>query len=129
MMNPNAYEEFRGLLMQRRGALLQRLHDLRGGAAGRAQAAAEQFLPAEDNHAQLISHKDLAFALDAQELAQLQAIDEALARLATGRFGECIDCGAGIDSARLRALPQALRCAPCQQLWEQAQLRAARRRA
>ena len=72
-MQADQAEELRDGLLARRNALLSRLRALRGGASGRAQAAAEQFAPADDNHAQLISHKDLAFALDAQELSQLQA--------------------------------------------------------
>ncbi len=122
-MQADQAEELRDGLLARRNALLSRLRALRGGASGRAQAAAEQFAPADDNHAQLISHKDLAFALDAQELAQLQAIDQALARIDAGHYGECIDCGSSIEVARLRAMPQTLRCMACQQQRERAERR------
>ena len=122
-MQADQAEELRDGLLARRNALLSRLRELRGGASGRAQAAAELFAPTDDNHAQLISHKDLAFALDAQELGQLQAIDEALARIDAGHYGKCIDCGSGIEIARLRAMPQALRCTACQQQHERAERR------
>ena len=42
-------------------------------------------------------------------------VDEALHRLAGGRYGLCADCGEPIQSARLRALPFAVRCLPCQE--------------
>lgn len=45
-------------------------------------------------------------------------IDEAMHLLAEGRYGQCIDCGKPIPPARLRALPFALRCLPCQERYE-----------
>ncbi|HSB80939.1 MAG TPA: TraR/DksA family transcriptional regulator [Candidatus Methylomirabilis sp.] len=45
-------------------------------------------------------------------------IDEAMRLLAEGRYGQCIDCGEPIPSPRLRALPFALRCLPCQERYE-----------
>jgi len=49
----------------------------------------------------------------------LQAkMDEAVARLAAGRYGVCAGCEAPIAVARLRALPFAVRCLPCQERME-----------
>jgi len=49
----------------------------------------------------------------------LQAkMDEALARLVAGRYGLCAECEEPIPVARLRALPFAVRCLPCQERWE-----------
>lgn len=42
-------------------------------------------------------------------------IKAALGRLAAGRYGQCRDCGEDIPAARLRALPFAARCKPCQE--------------
>jgi RNA polymerase-binding transcription factor DksA len=39
--------------------------------------------------------------------------DEALARLAAGRFGRCENCGAPIPARTLRAEPEARYCARC----------------
>ncbi len=44
----------------------------------------------------------------------LREVDEALARLAAGSYGRCVDCGARIPEARLEARPQAARCIDCQ---------------
>lgn len=46
--------------------------------------------------------------------SQLGEIDDALARLAAGSYGRCVDCGAQIPDARLEARPQAARCLDCQ---------------
>ncbi len=48
----------------------------------------------------------------------LVRVDEALYRLAAGRYGVCAECGERIPSARLRALPFAVRCCPCQERFE-----------
>ncbi len=47
-------------------------------------------------------------------------VDEALGRLAAGRYGLCAECGEPIPPARLRALPFAVRCLPCQERLENA---------
>ncbi|GAA2015850.1 TraR/DksA family transcriptional regulator [Microbacterium ulmi] len=43
----------------------------------------------------------------------LGEIDLALARVADGTYGTCVDCGRAIPDARLRARPTALRCVAC----------------
>ena len=45
---------------------------------------------------------------------QIREIDEALARVASGTYGICVDCGARIPDERLAARPQAARCIACQ---------------
>ncbi len=48
---------------------------------------------------------------DSEELREIAA---ALRRLDDGTYGTCLDCGAGIDAARLHAEPAAARCVACQ---------------
>ena len=45
------------------------------------------------------------------ELEQIAAVRE---RLASGVFGQCMDCGEPIGAARLQAQPTAVRCTDCQ---------------
>jgi DnaK suppressor protein len=45
---------------------------------------------------------------------ELVEVDEALARIAGGTYGRCVDCGAEIATERLAARPQASRCIACQ---------------
>ncbi|HEY3180159.1 MAG TPA: TraR/DksA family transcriptional regulator [Casimicrobiaceae bacterium] len=51
-------------------------------------------------------------------LAILADVEAALARLADGSYGECIDCGVAIPYARLSAYPEAKRCVGCQEIAE-----------
>jgi RNA polymerase-binding protein DksA len=44
---------------------------------------------------------------------ELGAIDAALERIASGRFGFCTGCGDRIEDARLEAVPYAVKCARC----------------
>ena len=50
------------------------------------------------------------------ESRELQDIEVALARIADGSYGACIDCGGEIGRARLKADPTLKRCLPCQAL-------------
>ena len=56
---------------------------------------------------------------------ELGQVDAALELLREQRYGLCRDCGAFIGLARLRSLPFAQRCRPCQ---ERAEAQAARSR-
>jgi DnaK suppressor protein len=47
-----------------------------------------------------------------------ERVKEALERLVTGRYGLCAVCQEPITVERLRALPFAVRCLSCQELWE-----------
>jgi RNA polymerase-binding protein DksA len=51
-------------------------------------------------------------------LAILNDVETALARIADGTYGECIDCGVPIPYARLSAYPAAMRCVSCQEIAE-----------
>lgn len=53
-------------------------------------------------------------SLAEQERRELLAIERALAKMATGSFGICEDCGEEIPIKRLMVLPEARLCAHCQ---------------
>lgn len=53
-----------------------------------------------------------------RDIDELRAIAAALARMADGSYGTCVDCGIDIPLARLLAQPTASRCVPCQQRFE-----------
>jgi DnaK suppressor protein len=42
--------------------------------------------------------------------AQRDRVDAALGRIADGRYGRCVDCGAPLPDERLEARPEAERC-------------------
>ena len=70
---------------------------------------------------------DLETALDVAEVSrdagELSEIEAALARLADGTFGTCVECAAPIPFARLHASPSAARCIACQERLEAASRR------
>ncbi|HNV58804.1 MAG TPA: TraR/DksA family transcriptional regulator [Rhodoferax sp.] len=107
--------DFEQQLTGMRSALLAQIAEQRGGTISRVEVAADHFGHPEEAGAQLASERELEFALGERELAELAAIDAALARLAAGTFGECTDCGKHIPPARLHASPEALRCIHCQE--------------
>lgn len=67
---------------------------------------------------------DLQFALIEMKAETLNKVDEALVRLEDGNYGYCRQCGSEISEARLRALPFALRCKPCESARESEFVRA-----
>lgn len=57
-----------------------------------------------ETHAAMIDHNEV----------ELQGIQAALARMASGTYGLCVNCGEPIGFERLRAWPLANRCVECQ---------------
>lgn len=70
---------------------------------------------------------DLTNAEVARDAAELQDVFAAEARLSTGIYGTCIDCGSDIPYARLTAYPTAKRCLRCQEIREAGRASSARR--
>ena len=54
----------------------------------------------------------------AYDVGLRDAVHDALAKFATGTFGNCETCQRLIPAARLEAVPYARRCVACQQRWE-----------
>jgi DnaK suppressor protein len=80
--------------------------------------ATAHFDNSQDDQAQIRSERELEFALNEHELAELQAIEDALKRIQEGVYGLCLACGVPIPHERLHAAPQALRCVSCQATFE-----------
>lgn len=71
---------------------------------------------ADESVADLLS--DLDAAEITRDLGDVRALEAAIARLAAGTYGQCVDCRTDIPVARLRAQPAALRCVACQGVYE-----------
>lgn len=107
------YRFLRRLLSDHRREVRERLRLLREAAtdgAALVRDAEEQGLD------DLL--RDLELAVVEMKAASLQTIDTAIERLENGHYGTCVDCGAAIPSARLKAVPFAVRCVPCQEAEE-----------
>jgi len=81
----------------------ERYADLLGGTSDAGDEAAASLL------------RDVREAEVVRDVGELRDIAAAQERLATGRYGVCIDCGIAIDIKRLEAYPIAKRCIACQQ--------------
>jgi DnaK suppressor protein len=121
MTKPHALDHYRTQLQALHNGLLARLQAQRGGAIGRAEAAAEHFAREQDSSAILQTEHEAEMALDAHEVKELQSIEDALERLNRGEYGDCIDCRCAIPGARLDAQPDAPRCVACQTSHEKKQ--------
>jgi DnaK suppressor protein len=76
--------------------------------------------------AQLLEQQDRDATLELQERRELDSIERALAKMASGAFGVCEDCEELISIRRLQALPEARFCARCQATLERENQRHAR---
>ena len=108
-------QAYRRLLLALRSALLAQIADQRDGRRGRADVAADHFMNPEDSHAQVTTQRDLEFAINERETAELAEFELALLRLDAGTYGVCIDCASVIPEARLKAKPEVQRCMSCQE--------------
>jgi DnaK suppressor protein len=59
--------------------------------------------------------KEFLYSLSNTDREILQKVDDALARIATGSFGVCVECGETLNRKRLEAVPWASHCLACQE--------------
>ena len=117
-----------------RAQLLSRLAELRGrvaseivpdpdetfsGIAGEVQDAGDSSVALE--------RTSLRGVLVERNVVELTAVERAIGRMRSGRYGVCIDCELEIQPARLKVLPTAERCSACQDLFERRAATAAAR--
>jgi DnaK suppressor protein len=72
--------------------------------------------PGEQSVADLLVDVDLAEIT--RDVTEVREIEHALLRLAQGAYGDCVDCGTPIESARLHYAPATQRCLECQERFE-----------
>jgi DnaK suppressor protein len=122
-MNKERYEELRRILQERRREMMTEVHskirDVRTEAAAAPGHAVGD--AAETSEADI--QDDIEFALIQMKAETLNKIEEALARLEDGTYGNCFECGEEIAQQRLRALPFAVRCKSCEEAREVAEKR------
>jgi DnaK suppressor protein len=101
---------FEALHEEVRQDLIKTEVDREAGLADRVRDLGDESL------ATLITDLDLADT--DRDLEELQDVEAALARMAQGAYGACVNCGEPIPFERLSAHPTAKRCQPCQALQE-----------
>jgi len=57
-------------------------------------------------------------AMERNQVALLQLVEDALGRIETGTFGKCEDCGGTIPAKRLDAVPYTAFCVDCERAHE-----------
>jgi DnaK suppressor protein len=103
-------ENLRTELLRRRSAIIQ--------TARHAQSELEALRGAErdpefEEGAQSELEQYTLSLLGEVQRREITMIDAALARLASGAYGACVDCETDIDPRRLAVLPFALLCTDC----------------
>jgi len=103
------YEVLKGLLEARRREIQEKLRSLR-------ETLPAQLTEVTDTEEQSVHDfvRDVELALMEMKSDTLDQIDQAMQRLEEGTYGTCAECGAEIAEARLKALPFATLCLPCQ---------------
>jgi DnaK suppressor protein len=103
-------EEFRARLLEARRELRRRVVTTDTELATLESHPAGSF---DEDAAKEVATTVLS-RLEGQEKQELDEVEAALARLETGCFGTCEDCGGPISLARLQAVPWARYCLTCQ---------------
>jgi DnaK suppressor protein len=112
------YRELKQMLEGRRRELQAevkgKMRDVR--ATGEVTKLTEVYDAVESSEADI--QEDIELALIQMKSETLSKIDDALARLEQGTYGNCFECGEEIAEKRLRALPFAVRCKDCEEAKE-----------
>jgi len=109
-LDPDRSTEFRGLLNEARRQVLRTVVVTDDELA--SLSAHEPGALVEDSARGAMA--DLLTRLEGRERHELDEIHAAQARLESGSFGVCEDCGGTIPLPRLRAVPWSRHCLDCQ---------------
>ena len=116
------YDELKRMLIERQREIMHevqgKIRDVRAEGADKDHEVLD---PGETSEVDI--QEDIEFALIQMKAETLNKINEALARLEEGTYGNCFECGEEIAQPRLRALPFAVRCKDCEEAREMAQQR------
>lgn len=104
-------DDFREALLAQRRALLRRVADTEEDLRWLDTHVARE--TTEEGQEEAIAR--LLVRLDERGRAELDAIDAALARIATGDYGRCQTCGEPIPEERLRIVPATCHCLRCEE--------------
>jgi DnaK suppressor protein len=98
-----------------RDALIEKREEVLAGLGVKFDTLAKMGRLAEEDQAQLTHDEYVSLHFNSLDYGQLRLVEEALDRLEAGDFGTCLNCEEPIPAKRLRALPWARYCIPCQE--------------
>lgn len=102
-------DSVRDRLQQRRDELNARTDHIGSDLRGETAPVEGRFA----DHAAAHANDAVLEAIRASAQSELQQIDQALRRLAEGRYEYCETCGKAIGRERLQAVPYAVTCMGC----------------
>ena len=111
-MNRKQVEKYQKLLEAKRAELLTRVQVARA----RVKEGSGEDAPDLGDRALSTQTRDLSYRLTIGERDILKRIDDALDRIETQSYGECLNCGKKVQQGRLNAVPWARHCIACQEL-------------
>jgi DnaK suppressor protein len=113
-MDKRRIKSYRDRLLARRESLFSQLSEAE-------MSSRERDLEATQDPADMAANaytKELLISMSANDRKLLELIDEALERVESGDYGECVNCGEPVSEKRLDAVPWARYCLKCQDLQE-----------
>ena len=113
-MDKKKVKLFRDRLLERRESLFSQVTEAE-------LSSRERDLEATQDPADMAANaytKELLISMSANDRRLLELIDEALARVESSEYGECVNCGEPVPEKRLDAVPWARYCLKCQDLQE-----------
>ena len=113
-MEAKSLAKYRKLLIEEK----QRIMNNSKNALKNELALSPDDLPDETDLAASEVNQNLVFKLRDRERQLLSKIDEAIARIEDGSFGNCADCEEPIEIRRLEARPMSTLCIACKEKQE-----------
>ena len=107
--------ELKRSLEDRRRQLVMTLHDRLREVRTEHGSNMMRGGPSDGEAPDIDIEEDIELAVIQMRAETLGRIDEAIARLDAGVYGQCSSCGEEIATSRLRALPFAVRCRECEE--------------
>lgn len=118
ILNATQREQLRATLEDRKEVLLQELEAVQHSHLRQAADPDDRVVDDPEEQAERLTGEVLSDAEARRDHDQLVLVRAALARMAEGSYGLCIDCGKAIAVPRLLAHPAAARCIACQSQFE-----------
>ena len=113
-MRKRELDRFRQMLEERRRELLDKSERTAGEGRNTISEGGEDYV----DDAVTSYTREFLLSLSGFERRQLALVEDALARIEDGTYGECQMCGENVPVARLKAIPWARYCVSCQEVVE-----------
>jgi DnaK suppressor protein len=113
-MRKRELDRFRQMLEERRRELLDKSERTAGEGRNTISEGGEDYV----DDAVTSYTREFLLSLSGFERRQLALVEDALARIEDGTYGECQMCGESVPAARLKAIPWARYCVSCQEVVE-----------